>query len=343
MSTGRKALFSAFAACVSAALGFAVLSVVESWLWSQHPDRNLPPDGVIGSERYTFGHAVKNNAYGFRERDFESPKPPGVYRIMVLGDSFTWGVGLAVEDRYTAVAEHLLNRASADTRFEVLNFGVFGLSTVVQRDLLLAYRTVVDPDLIVVGFCFNDPQPKGMDYSIEKHNLMRSMTGSAFNRITAFARDAGFPYLSRSMRRRLRTLAERAGLTPVWQDGLQRTYEPSSKEWRDFVRALSDIRRMSDALDLPPPVFSVLNHARTPSDFENPTGFAARVLAWERQAEKAARDLGFTAYNHGHEIRGMKDELLWVNADDLHPGAALNRVYGEKLHRTISDMLGMRH
>ena len=240
-------------------------------------------------------------------------------------------------------AEALLNRVPADTRFEVLNFGIIGLPTVVQRDVLLAYKTLVEPDLIVVGFCFNDPQPREMDYSIEKENLMGSMTGRAATGIIAFARDAGFPYLSRSMRRGFYGLAERAGFIPVWQDALQRSYEPSSEEWRGFVGALKDIRRISDERRSPAArVFGV-------ESGPGPVGVSRiqpgiRRGVWRGNARRRAqRGISDSpAYNHEHEIRGLKVESLWINVEDAHPNANVNRVYGEKLYRTISDMLGMR-
>lgn len=39
--------------------------------------------------------AVRFNSHGFRDREF-GPKPPGVFRIVALGDSFTFGNGGAV-------------------------------------------------------------------------------------------------------------------------------------------------------------------------------------------------------------------------------------------------------
>ncbi len=334
----RRVLFSGVAAFVAASLSFGVLWAAEAAL---SPYRGLPPNERIGGERYTWGHLVRNNEYGFRERDFTSPKPPGISRIMVLGDSLTWGTGLAVEERYTAVAEKLLNRASGASRFQVLNFGLPGISTVVERDILLAYKDLVEPDLIVVGFCLNDPQPGRMNHSVERENLRRSMTGRAMVRVEVLLRNAGFPYLARLWRGGFYALAEHAGLIPGWRSALQQAYEASSTEWQDFLRALRDIRRVSDELRLPRPVFAVLNHGGAPSDYENPTGETKQRLGWDRQAEKAARDAGLMTYNHEREIPNrIVAESLHVNIVDEHPSAELNRVYGEKLYRRIKDVLG---
>ena len=45
-------------------------------------------------------------------------------------------------------------------------------------------------------------------------------------------------------------------------------------------------------------------------------------------------------YNHEYEIpRHIKNETLWVNRLDGHSSARLNRVYGEKLYRKITEVI----
>ena len=336
----KKALFCAVAVFVGAVLMLVVLYGFE-FLFS--PYGRLPSNGKIGGERYTWGHHVKNNRYGFRERDFASPKPAGAYRVMVLGDSFTWGAGLAVQERYTAVAERLLNQTAAGLAFEVLNFGTPGDPTTVERDILLEHRDVVDPDLIVVGFCFNDPKPTRQNYSIERERLEESSARRRVARVQGYLRAARLPYVSDLVGNAFFATAEMAGVIPTWQAALQRSYEPSSDDWQDFVQSLRDIRRMSDELHLPQPIFAVLNHGRRSSDYENPGRYLKQLLAWNRQAERAARDVGFLAYNHEHEIlRQLDDEIMHVNRLDDHPAANLNLVYGRKLYRKIMELVEPR-
>ncbi|MYH28162.1 MAG: hypothetical protein F4137_04735 [Acidobacteria bacterium] len=159
-----------------------------------------------------------------------------------------------------------------------------------------------------------------------------------------FGRDAGLPYLSDLLWDAFHAAAERTGLIPVWQDALQRTYEPSSDEWRSFVQALVDIKRMSDEMHLPSPIFSILNHGRYSSDYVERADYLERYLAWYHQAEQAAREAGFVAYNHEDEIpRLIGHEPMYLNVLDDHPAANLNRVYGEKLFRTIRRTVAGTH
>ena len=337
---GRKALFAAFALCVTAA---SIAGVLYGFELCCSPYNRLPPNGVFDGERYTWGHRAKDNRFGFREREFQTPKPPGVYRVMVLGDSFTWGYGLALEERYTAIAEARLNQASAGRRFEVLAFANPGYPTIRQRDLLDEHKREVDPDLIVVGFCLNDPQWRDQDYSIERHQLRRSLAGRLAYRLRLTAQDAGLRYTADLIDGAFYGTAERMGWIPAWPDALQRAYEPSSNEWRFFVQALREIRRISDGLRLPPPIFAVLNQGKRSSDYDDPPEYLRRYLAWWRQAEEAARDAGFMTYNHEREIpRQIEDEPIYLNVLDSHPAANLHRVYGQKLYRKIAELLDLR-
>ncbi len=110
----------------------------------------IPGAAGVGKE----GEIIKINSAGFRDREWVHEKPPGTLRIAVLGDSFTFGMAVALEDAYVKQLERLLNRG--DIRVEVLNFGVIGYGMWQYLSLLerkvLPYR----PDLIVIGFFLDD-------------------------------------------------------------------------------------------------------------------------------------------------------------------------------------------
>ncbi|MHC4108469.1 MAG: SGNH/GDSL hydrolase family protein, partial [Planctomycetota bacterium] len=134
---------------------------LEATLWAIEASR--PPN----DRDVTWGRAVHWNEAGFRERDFQTPKPPDTYRVVVLGDSITWGVGLSEDERYTRLAEQQLRDRFSHRRIEILNFGLRGIPTVMQRDMLMHLADLVQPDCVVVGFCFNDPQPRMQSYAVE--------------------------------------------------------------------------------------------------------------------------------------------------------------------------------
>jgi lysophospholipase L1-like esterase len=102
------------------------------------------------------------NARGFRGPDFRDDKPPGVRRIVCMGDSATFGL---VNDRpmhfsydptYSLVLENLLNIENPGERVQVINAGVIGYSTLQGLRLLKFYVRYWHPDLITIRYGVND-------------------------------------------------------------------------------------------------------------------------------------------------------------------------------------------
>ena len=60
---------------------------------------------------------VSINSLGFREREI-GPKDPALYRIAIIGDSYTWGQGLEERERFSNLLGAFLGPG-----YEVLNFG----------------------------------------------------------------------------------------------------------------------------------------------------------------------------------------------------------------------------
>jgi hypothetical protein len=91
------------------------------------------------------------NRHGLRGKDVSLSKPKGTSRILVLGDSYTFGVYVDDEETYPAVLEQLLHQKSQ--KVEVLNAGYTdGWSPDEHYAWLINHGLAFDPDLIVYGF-----------------------------------------------------------------------------------------------------------------------------------------------------------------------------------------------
>ena len=91
---------------------------------------------------------------GLRDRVFAIPKPEGVYRVLVLGDSIAYGVGVPLENTFSKLLERRL--AGRSPRVEVVNSGVLGYTAYNEVEYYLARGRAFQPDLVVVAFCRND-------------------------------------------------------------------------------------------------------------------------------------------------------------------------------------------
>src|SRR5262249_5951801 len=101
------------------------------------------------------GHGEASSA-GLRDREVAREKAPGVYRVLGLGDSHTYGEGVARERVFLKVAEQVLNQGGDGTRFEVLNFSVSGYNAAMEASVLEEQTAPWAPDLGVIQFCRND-------------------------------------------------------------------------------------------------------------------------------------------------------------------------------------------
>jgi lysophospholipase L1-like esterase len=96
------------------------------------------------------------NGEGMRRLEPFPPKQEGVFRVMVLGDSITYGAGVAEEWTYPA----LLTKRFAP-KVEFLNLGISGYQSEDILRLLKKYLPILKPDLVFYGVCHNDFLPSG--------------------------------------------------------------------------------------------------------------------------------------------------------------------------------------
>jgi lysophospholipase L1-like esterase len=97
---------------------------------------------------------VHTNTYGFRGPEWAVPKPPGIFRVMVLGDSLSFGNLVAYEDTFAARLQQALRarRQGAD----VILAAAGGWDTAQELAFLEQEGFVYDPDVVVLGFFHND-------------------------------------------------------------------------------------------------------------------------------------------------------------------------------------------
>jgi hypothetical protein len=131
-------------------------------------------------------HPLCTNEYGMRDKSYPVKKPDGVYRIAVLGDSFSFPDGIALRDSYFKVLEQMLNADGLGHTFECMNFAcpAYYLN---QSPAVIHHRVMAfSPDLILIGFCaendhippppelFSEPfQPKPAEHPFFHSQLLK--------------------------------------------------------------------------------------------------------------------------------------------------------------------------
>jgi len=103
------------------------------------------------------GVTFTTNSLGLKDHAISVDKPPTVFRILMLGDSFTEGYGLSIDQTPAKVVEALLNdRVGCSGRYEVVNAGVGSYSPILEYLLLKRLGLRLSPDLVVLNFDMTD-------------------------------------------------------------------------------------------------------------------------------------------------------------------------------------------
>ncbi len=133
------------------------------------------------------------NQLGLRNREI-GPKAPGVFRILFLGDSLVFYGETRSGTLYTQALEENLNRVS-QRPVEVVNAGVPGYTTYQELEFLKIYGLEMEPDLVILGFVFNDlhyryehrpkldnvsPDPAIRRYHLNPHRLFGTLFGRSY-------------------------------------------------------------------------------------------------------------------------------------------------------------------
>lgn len=130
----------------------ALLSLPDEW--------KLTPVTIPGADKAYTWHGSLHVINQFEMR-WAAPFPEkrvDVYRVLVVGDSLTYGWGIAEPGTFTALLNEWLGR---DYRIEFLNLGMPGAQS---EDILKNIKKFVPqlkPDLVIYAVCLNDFLPSG--------------------------------------------------------------------------------------------------------------------------------------------------------------------------------------
>ena len=166
---------SALLATLSLAIGFGIAEVLLRIFWD--PGSYQPvirADPVLGwalapgtslhsvdTDRHLDYH-IQVNALGMRDPERARTKPPGVHRVLLLGDSMVFGTGVEVGARCGDVLQQQLG-----PDVEVLNAACGGWGTDQEFLYLCREGLALQPDVVVLALCLsNDVANNLLDHEL---------------------------------------------------------------------------------------------------------------------------------------------------------------------------------
>jgi lysophospholipase L1-like esterase len=206
-----------------------IRSLIELTGRADPPYFQLQPRLVTTYSSWRLG-AITNihiNALGFRDRERPVDRPPGVRRVLVTGDSITFGIGVEDDDAFPEQLQAQLEEKGR-TNIEVWNAGVPGYAMADHLGNLRRRLLPLHPDAIVLQLGRNDsavPMPLSPAFltSLRFSGLARAWMIVRFN----FLEDAGLfdasfrSYVDECRRAGVRLL--------VWSDGLPHASEAETR------------------------------------------------------------------------------------------------------------------
>ncbi|RME57105.1 MAG: SGNH/GDSL hydrolase family protein, partial [Deltaproteobacteria bacterium] len=109
------------------------------------------------------------NRHFLRGPDFEPQKRPGTYRIVCLGDSNTFGVGLRYERTFCHLLGAWLQHRGDLPAVEAINAGTPGYSSLQGVRLYEEEIAALAPDLLTLYFGWNDQLEAPIARDVEQH------------------------------------------------------------------------------------------------------------------------------------------------------------------------------
>lgn len=191
--------------------------------FSAHADRIEQSDDRLLRYQYRSGVAVNRgdavtNSRGLNDDEYVVPKPDGVYRIVVLGDSVPNDGIYRRAEMFDALLERQLEARVGEfpgiEHVEVVNVSCEGFSTLQEVRLFERRARDYDPDLVVVAYVLNDPflqngGSRRQGNSVLAHSLLGlSGGGSVLGRLEEMHGGYAFDLMVRSPLERLALLAE---------------------------------------------------------------------------------------------------------------------------------------
>ncbi|MCB1152189.1 SGNH/GDSL hydrolase family protein [bacterium] len=259
------------------------------------------------------------NSQGFR--DYETPveKAPNELRVISLGDSCTFGDGVANWEAYPEVLEELVRKADPDRPVNVINAGVPGYTSYQIEQYLKTELLKFHPDVVTVYVGFNDNIPasggvpdklinKGGDEAEALQRALRPLRLYQFvNKIVSGIRNKD---------------ADLGPSRPL-PEGV--TYE-SRVPVDDYIQSLCDINKFGKEHDFTTVVMTL------PHIFE-------KQPHRNREIRKAARECEIPMVELWDVMKAAQAEGVGLyNSDGGHPNAFGHRVIAKALFAELQKL-----
>ena len=269
------------------------------------------------------------NSHGLRGDDFAVPKPVGIRRVYMAGDSFTFGMGVPdIAQVMPSLVEAELNEApplDGIDGVEVLNGGMLRGS--LPPNWWNKWRLVgedYDPDVVLIVFFLRDGTSTGS---------IPAFFGVIRDEITE--RNAADPFYSRSyLVRTWRDFQDRQRVANDYTEAFRASYfgsEAEQEEWLSAQYNVLQIKRSAEERG------AAVGFVIYPILVDLGDDYPFQDICDELEAFSAEH--GLPTLNLLDSFRGENGPDLWVSPYDQHPNARGHAIAAEAVTPFVADLL----
>lgn len=285
-----------------------------------------------------------------RNKGYPLEKPRNAFRIVVLGDSYTFGQGVTRDETFSKKLEGLLNSYGGKIKFEVVNLGFCGLNTLGELEILAErginpetwlpdkrYRGLAyNPDLIILEYTLNDASTSGRSMEQVKQFDDKWRTGAIMMRVNSGPYSLPIPepidkFLTKKSRAylffmdRYNKLKAMLGLVEGSPDSTPGRYKEGSMEWDGSKWALNEIVSLSRQNSIPA-LLAVWPWLIKLDDYPFKEVHNKIITVGNR--------MGFYTLDLFHAFKGMDGQSLSVPLDG-HPNARAHEIAAKAIFRYL--------
>lgn len=264
------------------------------------------------------------NSEGFRDYNHSLQKPNGTFRIVVLGDSFTFGQGVyKLEDTNPKKLEELLNKNFGEEKYEVFNFGKRGINTKDELKILEDYGLKYNPDLVIINFYIDDADfegYKGLNWIENKEKQMHPFL---------YRNNKKFPHFYYFILGKLNSFVYRSKLLKHKSYSLHLKEVYQSKNWEEEKNILKEIKILSKNNDFKTAIiiFSILNNQ------SDKAGLKETYSGIQKDLERE----GFPVLNLYDSYGKYDFKSLWISAWDSHPNEKGHEIAAKTVYNFLIE------
>ena len=167
---------------------------------------------------------IRYNKYGYRDYEYNLKKKEGVFRIIVLGDSQTFGHGIKdLNNTWVKKLEKKLIESVGNTSIEVLSISGPGWNSDTYLYELFKKSFKFNPDLVILAYYHNDiPFPISLNCDSSDRKITPDINIFQSSKLVSF------------INFRINRLLEKIGEKPRYSDCLNQAYDSIGWEMNKF-------------------------------------------------------------------------------------------------------------